>query len=649
MIAALAQLAVAQGPRLILMPKQVQAPPSDILSGVVRLPDPDATAIESTYARIPIVLTRTAAGDLEWTGDVPIDTGANVRMMVVHPRGAAVTLDVAPPAHGTRSTIRAAQLERSELEELDGAPDAELRTFDLGPAGDWHIRIRADRSAAPPGAPLDAWVWVASDSPHRLRTMVRSRTHIPGEQAILTADLRTDVRSAESALLTSVTADVDGRTLDMLDDGAHGDGAPGDGVYGLIVPLDAVGIVDVRIEATGITDSGHDLVRTSDQRIFVAPGGVAIAPQDAAAQLSPDPGAGGSQVRIDVPITIADPTRRTLVAAELWGVDPATGAPKPAVWAAMITEPHALESGAQGVSLFADRNWLATASVTGPFELRSIRVHDLDTFVPVAVRDSAPVRVAAGLALPQAAPRVIERSMMTGVPRADCALEPTLDPEVLASALTGERAFGAHNLILSHGYCAGGSPWPPADFTGYTEAFSDPNQNRTHDQFAQLILALGFGSKSYGIVCHSQGGCAALHLWTFYFSGLDWAEGPRLIQSLGTPYQGTPLASLGGFSCGVNNDMTPAGSATWLSTIPSAERSAVWYWTTSFTSSWCNFLANLVLSSPNDGVVEVARGQLPGAHSMGNTTGWCHTTGMSYPAQYTDTVRNATMNSNAAR
>jgi hypothetical protein len=34
---------------------------------------------------------------------------------------------------------------------------------------------------------------------------------------------------------------------------------------------------------------------------------------------------------------------------------------------------------------------------------------------------------------------------------------------------------------------------------------------------------------------------------------------------------------------------------------------------------------------------------------MGNTLGWCHTTDMNQPAQYTDHTRNAEMNTNAAR
>jgi pimeloyl-ACP methyl ester carboxylesterase len=205
--------------------------------------------------------------------------------------------------------------------------------------------------------------------------------------------------------------------------------------------------------------------------------------------------------------------------------------------------------------------------------------------------------------------------------------------------------------MLVHGYCSGGTIWPAADFTQPTLQFLDPNQNRTHDQFAQRIAAQAqaAGLTSFGIVAHSQGGCAALHLLTYYQSGLDAAQGGRRIQSVASPYQGTPLAAYGGFACGVNNDMTPAGSATWLAGIPTWARAEVSYWTTSTAGAACSSLTDFLLTNPEDGTVEMFRGQLPGANSMGHVTGWCHTTGMSYPANYTDHSRNQAMNAAAAR
>lgn len=118
---------------------------------------------------------------------------------------------------------------------------------------------------------------------------------------------------------------------------------------------------------------------------------------------------------------------------------------------------------------------------------------------------------------------------------------------------------------------------------------------------------------------------------------------------MGSPYQGTPLASLGGFSCGVNNELTPSGASAWLAGIPTAQRAEVFYWTTSNSGSACNFLSDFLLSNPEDGVVERSRGALPGGNELGHSVGWCHSTGMSNPAQYTAQARNAELDAAAAR
>ena len=57
----------------------------------------------------------------------------------------------------------------------------------------------------------------------------------------------------------------------------------------------------------------------------------------------------------------------------------------------------------------------------------------------------------------------------------------------------------------------------------------------------------------------------------------------------------------------------------------------------------------MLLSDPEDGTTERAKGQLSGAINQGHKTGSCHTSGMRDPAQTTDSARNSTMNTSAAR
>ena len=62
----------------------------------------------------------------------------------------------------------------------------------------------------------------------------------------------------------------------------------------------------------------------------------------------------------------------------------------------------------------------------------------------------------------------------------------------------------------------------------------------------------------------------------------------RVIQSVGTPYSGTPIAggliprlgSILGIGCGSNNDLTVEGALRWQREIPPSVQREVFYYTT---------------------------------------------------------------------
>jgi pimeloyl-ACP methyl ester carboxylesterase len=290
-----------------------------------------------------------------------------------------------------------------------------------------------------------------------------------------------------------------------------------------------------------------------------------------------------------------------------------------------------------------DKRWLQSGDFQAPFELRHVRVQDPDSWTVLEEQDHWPVSFPAqaqrtGNGAPAA--NFTFRSSPLSPSSSTPAPNPNLNLNNLSRPLFG--------LMLVHGWCSSGGVWPTSQFTHPLLVFHDPDANRSHDQFAQRMATLGSQNRSFGIIGHSQGGPAALQLRTYYVSGLDRAQGGRPIQSLASPYQGTPLAGLGFFLCGTNTDLGTSASAAWLANIPSSVRDEVYYYTTANSGSACNFATNWFLTNPEDGTVEQFRGQLPGAHNMGHVTGWCHTTGMSNPAGYQDAARNAIMNQEAA-
>lgn len=242
-------------------------------------------------------------------------------------------------------------------------------------------------------------------------------------------------------------------------------------------------------------------------------------------------------------------------------------------------------------------------------------------------------------------------------------------PERFKSSSDSTRSLEAnlHKRILVHGYCYVGSPFPISHFSNAIE-FSDPATSNpkesswTVDTFARKIdkFANDNGIRGCGIIAHSQGGMAALHLFNYYWSCIDYPfTGSRSIQSVGTPYRGTNLSgafaaigSVFGQSCGFNYDMTEEGANNWLRNINSVARSNVNYYTTSVMDNWwsydyCHIATDLFLSNPEDGVIEKGKGQLSGGNNRGHTDGQCHAWGMAEMPQFLDAIRNWQMNNYA--
>lgn len=621
--------------------KQIAAPPSDILSGRVRLPDPADLATTSRAWMAPLAFERGADGTWSWRHQVAVAQDGGVALALMTTESGRWTIEVAgrdgalTPLEGA---FGAGAIEHSSQSLADEKPGWRVDRYDVAAgrvASELELVVRSPDPTAPEG-----WIVVRDTAPWSLSAHVTTLATTSDREIGIVAHVfdpavAPALRAAPGVVESCrVDASIQGTVhrLPMFDDGAHGDGAALDGVFGAFLPRWTTGNVEARVEAVGAS-GGVRFERTVQllvpivERRTALTGGVDTRVDDSL------------HVRIELgALAFTDPAQLH-VSAELWGVDE-HGEFVPVCWMSRMLVPETRDGGWR-LPLAFDVRWIGVTRTVAPFVLRNVRVQDPDTH---AVHDGADWLPLPTLTLPP-----VVGPGTTVVTSAMLAFPPSPSPgSGGVEFVPAPKPFG-RRLLLVHGYCSGGSIWPAADFTTPKQEFLDPNQNRTHDQFAQLLRQSVTPRSSFGVVGHSQGGPAALQLFTYYWSGLDNAVGPRLIQSVASPYQGTPLASWGGFACGVNNDMTPSGSTTWLAGIPTWARAKVWYWTTSNSGSACNLITDLLLTNPEDGTTEQFRGQLPGANAMGHVTGWCHTTGMSNPANYTDHARNALMNTNAAR
>lgn len=459
--------------------------------------------------------------------------------------------------------------------------------------------------------------------------------------------------SISQASVTLTAPDNSTTTLQLNDAGINGDAVAGDGRYSATLPTDQVGVYTQTLMVQGTRPDGLAFSRTTTDLYPVVARTYRFDRQ--AAQLSVQ---ANGDIQVSVPVKTRGDAETVFMSAEIWGTN-ARGEQELAHWVGGLVDPTNTDRGTQ-LALISDSRWLTQKNLQAPFELRKLRLQHKDNHTPIARAKRKPLDLSSAdnQALSSGNLRSPQTLLATADRQGDMRVKVVGTAVPLAPARIATAAAGS-TLMLVHGYCSS-SAWSTGDFANAVE-FKDYKANRSHDAFALKIRDFGANYSSFGVVAHSQGGAAALHLYARYVSGLDYASGGRLIQSVGTPYQGTALAGnlavLGqifGAGCGKNTDLTYSGAANWLATIPSWARSAVDYYTTSFKDRWwaydyCHIATDLLLDDPEDGTTEKWSGQLSGAVNKGHKTGWCHTSGMRDPAQTRDTSRNSSMSSRAAR
>ncbi len=624
-----------------IVAKQLAGAPSEFAA--MQPANPADAAIHSKSALLPIEMGVDKAGGMTAEVKLPVETDS-VRFLVFSGDELGWNASLRSPSGRTEKAARSLASDNKLMEF--GTENAKVPTeyyaLDGIESGEWTVKLSAAQGASPRG-----FVLVEGQSDTQLVSYQTHTKQLVGERIGFVASLYGETENGEvlyakaagrvgSASLRVTTPSGEVQNLPMFDDGQHSDGAAGDGIWGGDFLADKAGQYLAQVTVRGSNREGRPVVRSAEHPLPIVERSLSLAGTKAAATTIAE----GNRLSLNVPVAAEKSGQHYRGYAEVWGTDE-FGSAIPVAWVSGMVTP---DKG--NVSFGLDTRWIALSGAQAPFELRNLRLEDPNYFVTLAGAERLPLSTPALRVKAKPSEIVVDEAMTMGVRPADL-------------ARSSDKGVGSR-LLLVHGYCSGGV-WPAAQFTN-ASTFLDANQNRTHDQFARLIQSYGATWNSFGVVAHSQGGAASLHLYTYYWSGLDNAVGSRLIQSVGTPYQGTNLAgilaTLGswfGVGCSTNNNLTYSGASSWLAGIPTSSRAKVNYYTTSFkltnwyTNDYCQFATDLVLSDPEDGTTEQAYGQLPGAVNRGHVTGQCHTSGMRDPAQTQNSSRNATMNTNAAR
>lgn len=620
----------------------------DEMAGM-HLPEAAATGVRSKSAMLPIRFRQDAVGNAVWSADIPVDDTGELKMTLLGKNSEDWQLRVS--SGDNQLDMRQSSVVEKQKSEvgLDGVNfPAEVFTLSNARKGKWRVEIAAGkremRTAGTAG-----YLVVSNDSPYRLYSYLNTHQTLTGKPFEFVAsvfDERTGINSSipEALAGTVTSAEIEIRTPGGKIEKLNLNGENRQLFRAKFIPREA-GEYIAQIMLRGVSAEGGEYVRTSEHVFQVLSDNVKLGAASSTTLVD------DTRLRVSLPTPGLTVGRKVVAYAEVWSRD-GNGEAIPVTWIGGMAIAGGRKNRA-AVDLILDTRWLSRADTNGTYELRNVRLQDADYFVTLAEADAIGLEINN---LPQTA-RMSSATEITDDMRMGKRPDNT-NTTVAANSLTTQAVGG--KVLLIHGYCAGGNPFPVSQFANYA-VFNDPNQSRTHDQFANLIRNFGAQFPSFGAVAHSQGGAASLHLYTYYWSGFDYATGNRLIQTVGTPYQGTALAGnmavigeVFGAGCGSNSDLTYSGAASWLAGIPSWARAKVHYSTTSFTDVWyrydyCSLATDLLLGDPEDGVTERAYGQLPGGNNRGHKTGWCHTSGMRDPAQTSDSTRNADMNANAAR
>ncbi|KAF2076907.1 hypothetical protein CYY_001810 [Polysphondylium violaceum] len=655
-----------------LVPKNLQGKPSEFSN--FKLPNPKdvAQTSDSSLLTVSLVDSKTTS-NVEWVGTVPVDSTQEFTITLFSQFYTQLTLEAFPPtskiakAHDRNQWFGRSHNVLNVTTSnfgIDGATVPSVTYTWYNPTvGDWTIKLvgpaaEIKKVSATPTAmllvqnPSNLQIYSYLSSYNNLFigekvpviAMIQNHAdYLPKEKRPLNWQPTIIKLAGASAQINVFAPDGQESTIEMYDDGLHDDVEANDGVFGAYLQVNETGNYQAQVIFKG-ADQGTNIFRSNQHIIPISDDYLSFT-GNVFSQQSQDDTELIVYFEVEGEDLSAAPAVRLY--SEVWGTD-SKGKSVPIAWVSGITTVQQVNN-LQVLQATLDSRWIAKADATEPFTVKNVIFSDMNTYVPLDNQTSTSnVKMMATYrdvrTLQYDPPlHVITKQMRDGKM-----------PAHLASRFG--KATGNGKLILVHGYCSDDNPWPVEDFENAVQ-YEDFNQNRPTDEFARMVGEFGEQfTDGFSIIGHSQGGNEALHLLTFYHSGLDLSQAfpGRVVQSVGTPYQGTALAgtlaSIGkivGIGCSANNDLTVDGAALWLNTIPADKRKLVYYATSQYKTgslvNYCNLGANAVLKWPNDGVVDLDHASLYGGTYVDNFKGYCHTTDMKSPPQTSNTEFNKKM------
>jgi len=622
-------------------------------------------AMESSEVSFPVFFAADqVTSDWTFSQRFPVDSSQEVKLSVHSPDVQSYTIEVQPP---TSNVFIGLDTYASILDSVQpGVTHKHEGTFGWAltnvpsvtyilpkpEIGQWNVKITAPKakvlvnskkeSASPKP---QAFLLIENPDEVGILTHMNSYEHKVGDQIGVVARIfDSNVKVPEGELPLPLKAistvafiyitkpDLSTVTIKMHDDGENFDGEAEDGIYGGTIKAEQTGIYVANTVMRVTSASGTELMRSTRTQLQVIESSVALT-GNVYADVSKGKEADMFQLQFE--INHLKPAKSQFLAyAEVYGAD------NVAIAAVNGMSAVTTLNGKNVITLQMSTKWIEKMQAKAPFTVKNVQIKCPNSNLPISSFASASVDMSSKLAsvIPAinaaAASMPITEEMRKG-PR----------PAFVDRVVTSEAT--TRTIALIHGYCTDQTPFDVGMFSGHDYVvFEDFSQSRSTDEFAKLIIDFlaAKGKDAYALVGHSQGGMANVHLYNYYWSDLDRTAAGEILQSLGTPYQGSTLAGsaadLGkafGVGCGQSSALSRDGAVAWNQGIVQESRKAVYYYTTQYKrgifNSKCNFATSLVLNTDNDGITEKKYSNLPDATHVSHVNQQCHSRDMAYVAQ----------------
>ena len=163
-----------------------------------------------------------------------------------------------------------------------------------------------------------------------------------------------------------------------------------------------------------------------------------------------------------------------------------------------------------------DSRWLELFNATPPLSLRSFTLEELKAFITVSKSDV--LRVAGDDKLMKWSPSLKAEHI-----EIDWEMKEGYNPYRVKKMDREISNTEEGQLLLLHGYCSTGDEFPVKYFNDSLLFRSPIRQNYPHDEYARKVydVVTKNDTRLTSVYGHSQGGAVALHLYTYYMTGLD--------------------------------------------------------------------------------------------------------------------------------